>query len=54
MVGGATAILYADHRESRDHDHVVTDLEGGDGVALQLVRKLSDPQPADKNRSSTC
>jgi hypothetical protein len=25
LVGGAAAILYADHRESREHDHVVAD-----------------------------
>jgi hypothetical protein len=26
LVGGAAAILYADHRESSDHDHVAADL----------------------------
>lgn len=48
LVGGAAAILYADHRESRDHDHVVADLadrfemvldavEGDDGWATSRV-----------------
>lgn len=49
MVGDAAAILYADHRESRDHDHVVADLadrfemvleavEGDEGWATNRVR----------------
>lgn len=48
MVGGAAAILYADHRESADHDHVLADLadrfemvleavEGDDGWATNRV-----------------
>jgi hypothetical protein len=71
LVGGSAAILYADHRESRDHDHVLADLAHlgidraadvlggiddyysdqrgeGDGIASQLVRQLSDPQPANR------
>lgn len=48
LVGGSAAILYADHRESRDHDHVLPDLadrfemvleavEGDDGWATNRV-----------------
>lgn len=48
LVGGAAAILYADHRASSDHDHVVADLadrfemvleavEGDDGWATNRV-----------------
>ena len=37
MVGGAAAILYADHRESRDHDHVVADLADRFDMVLEAV-----------------
>jgi hypothetical protein len=37
MVGGAAAILYADHRESRDHDHVVADLADRFEIVLEAV-----------------
>lgn len=37
MVGGAAAILYADHRESRDHDHVVADLANRFEMVLEAV-----------------
>jgi Nucleotidyl transferase AbiEii toxin, Type IV TA system len=37
MVGGAAAILYADHRESRDHDHVVADLADCFEMVLEAV-----------------
>jgi len=48
LVGGTAAILYADHRESQDHDHVLADLndrfemvleaiEGDDGWATNRV-----------------
>lgn len=37
LVGGAAAILYADHRESRDHDHVVPDLADRFEMALDAV-----------------
>jgi hypothetical protein len=37
MVGGAAAILYADHRESRDHDHVVADLADRFEMVLEAV-----------------
>jgi hypothetical protein len=48
LVGGSAAILYADHRESTDHDHVVADLadrfemvlgavEGDEGWATNRV-----------------
>jgi hypothetical protein len=37
MVGGAAAILYADHRESRDHDHVVADLADRFEMVLDAV-----------------
>jgi hypothetical protein len=37
MVGGAAAILYADHRESRDHDHVLADLADRFELVLEAV-----------------
>jgi len=37
MVGGAAAILYAEHRESRDHDHVVADLADRFEMVLEAV-----------------
>ncbi|MFL5901354.1 MAG: nucleotidyl transferase AbiEii/AbiGii toxin family protein [Solirubrobacterales bacterium] len=37
MVGGAAAILYADHRESRDRDHVVADLADRFEMVLEAV-----------------
>jgi Nucleotidyl transferase AbiEii toxin, Type IV TA system len=37
LVGGAAAILYADHRESRDHDHVLADLAERFEVVLEAV-----------------
>jgi hypothetical protein len=48
LVGGTAAILYAEHRESQDHDHVLADLndrfemvleaiEGDDGWATNRV-----------------
>jgi hypothetical protein len=37
LVGGAAAILYADHRESRDHDHVVADLADRFEMVLEAV-----------------
>jgi hypothetical protein len=39
MVGDAAAILYADHRESRDHDHVVTDLADRFEMVLEAVEE---------------
>lgn len=39
MVGGAAAILYADHRESRDHDHVVEDLADRFEMVLEAVEE---------------
>ena len=39
MVGGAAAILYADHRESRDHDHVVADLSDRFEMVLEAVEE---------------
>src|SRR5436190_15153589 len=39
MVGGAAAILYADHRESRDHDHVVADLADRFEMVLEAVEE---------------
>jgi hypothetical protein len=47
LVGDSAAILYTDHRESRDHDHVVADLAGVLDRPAQLVRQLSKPAPAD-------
>ena len=37
LVGGAAAILYADHRESRDHDHVLADLADRFEMVLEAV-----------------
>ncbi len=39
LVGGAAAILYADHRESRDHDHVVSDLADRFEMVLEAVEE---------------
>jgi hypothetical protein len=39
LVGGAAAILYADHRESRDHDHVVADLAERFEMVLEAVEE---------------
>jgi len=39
MVGGAAAILYADHRESRDHDHVLADLADRFEMVLEAVEE---------------
>ena len=37
LVGGSAAILYADHRESRDHDHVLPDLAERFEMVLEAV-----------------
>lgn len=37
LVGGTAAILHADHRESRDHDHVLADLAGRFEMVLEAV-----------------
>jgi hypothetical protein len=39
MVGGAAAILYADHRESNDHDHVLADLADRFEMVLEAVEE---------------
>jgi hypothetical protein len=39
LVGGAAAILYADHRESRDHDHVLPDLADRFEMVLEAVEE---------------
>ena len=39
LVGGSAAILYADHRESRDHDHVVSDLADRFEMILEAVEE---------------
>lgn len=39
LVGGAAAILYADHRESSDHDHVVADLADRFEMVLEAIEK---------------
>jgi hypothetical protein len=39
LVGGTAAILYADHRESRDHDHVVADLADRFEMVLEAVEQ---------------
>lgn len=42
LVGGSVAALYAGHRESRDHDHVLTDLNLRFGIVLDALE--SDPE----------
>lgn len=37
LVGGTAAILYADHRESSDHDHVLADLSDRFEMVLEAV-----------------
>jgi hypothetical protein len=37
LVGGAAAILYADHRESSDHDHVLADLGDRFEMVLEAI-----------------
>src|SRR6185436_14980778 len=39
LVGGTAAILYADHRESSDHDHVVSDLADRFEMVLEAVEE---------------
>lgn len=39
MVGGAAAILDADHRESHDHDHVLADLADRFEMVLEAVEE---------------
>lgn len=39
LVGGTAAIFYADHRESRDHDHVVSDLADRFEMVLEAVEE---------------
>jgi len=39
LVGGSAAILYADHRESADHDHVLTDLADRFEIVLDAIEK---------------
>lgn len=38
-MGGSAAILYADHRESRDHDHVVADLADRFEMVLEAIEE---------------
>jgi hypothetical protein len=37
LVGGGAAILYADHRESSDHDHVLADLADRFEMVLEAI-----------------
>lgn len=39
LVGGAAAILYADHRESSDHDHVLADLADRFEMVLEAIER---------------
>jgi hypothetical protein len=39
LVGGTAAIVYADHRESRDHDHVLADLEDSFEMVLEAIEE---------------
>jgi hypothetical protein len=42
LVGGSAAALHAHHRESRDHDHVVTDLAERFDSILENLEALGD------------
>lgn len=42
LVGGSAAALYAHHRESRDHDHVVADLAERFETILENLEALGD------------
>src|SRR5271156_1982660 len=42
LVGGTAAALYARHRESLDHDHVVADLAGRFDSILENLEALGD------------
>jgi hypothetical protein len=42
LVGGSAAALYAHHRESLDHDHVVTDLAERFDAILENLQALGD------------
>jgi len=42
LVGGSAAALYAEHRESRDHDHVVTDLAERFDTVLENLEAIGD------------
>jgi hypothetical protein len=42
LVGGTAAALYAGHRESLDHDHVVADLAGRFDSILENLEALGD------------
>lgn len=42
MVGGSAAALYAHHRESLDHDHVVSDLAERFDTVLENLEALGD------------
>lgn len=42
LVGGSAAALYAHHRESRDHDHVVADLAERFDLILENLEALGD------------
>jgi hypothetical protein len=42
LVGGSAAALYAHHRESRDHDHVVADLAERFDTVLENLEALGD------------
>src|ERR1039457_6108448 len=46
LVGGSAAALWASHRSSDDHDHVLADLDArfDAGVATHLARQLADPR----------
>ena len=37
LVGGSAAALYAGHRDSYDHDHVLADLRNRFGVVLEAL-----------------
>lgn len=39
LVGGSAAILYAEHRESQDHDHVLPDLADRFEMVLEAVEE---------------
>jgi len=42
LVGGTAAYLYAEHRHSFDHDHIITDLEERFDIILESLEREKD------------
>jgi hypothetical protein len=49
LVGGSAAALYAGHRDSYDHDHVLTDLRDRFDVVLGALESEGDDYYADQH-----